>query len=258
MVTSKSFDSTNPTGDGGCSSAFADETMGMLKNSTPFCSETRLDDSTSLSSWREGSLRPYLLSTLAFSSFVGFRRSSHDTSCAGGDASACSEAGYAVNKAHAILSAAELVLSAHSSGNRPPDSDRTDHTTPRHPTTQSGAEVVLDLRPTCMSSEHVGQLAWQFDVGRLIARPAMPSRGVKPICILATSEISTGRPPSWVSTILPMSSSDLTMPTPRTLTACSPIAIVRPPTLALLVAIALMICGIETPKARIRLRSISA
>src|SRR2546429_334234 len=59
------------------------------------------------------------------------------------------------------------------------------------------------------------------------SRPAMPSRGVKPICILATSEISTGRPPSWVSTILPMSSSDLTMPTPRTLTACSPIAIVR-------------------------------
>jgi hypothetical protein len=42
------------------------------------------------------------------------------------------------------------------------------------------------------------------------------------------------------------------------LTACSPIAIVRPPTLALLVATALMICGIETPNARMRLRSISA
>jgi hypothetical protein len=90
------------------------------------------------------------------------------------------------------------------------------------------------------------------------SRPAMPSRGVKPICILATSETSTGWPPCWVSTIPPMSSSDLTTPRPRTLTACSPIAIVRPPTLALLVAIALMICGIDTPKARMRLRSISA
>ena len=42
------------------------------------------------------------------------------------------------------------------------------------------------------------------------SRPAMPSRGVKPICTLATSDSSTGTPPCWVSTMLPMSSSEPT------------------------------------------------
>ena len=42
----------------------------------------------------------------------------------------------------------------------------------------------------------------------LSSRPAMPSRGVKPICTLATSDSSTGTPPCCVSTMLPMSSSE--------------------------------------------------
>ena len=42
----------------------------------------------------------------------------------------------------------------------------------------------------------------------LSSRPAMPSRGVKPICTFATSDSSTGTPPCCVSTMLPISSSD--------------------------------------------------
>src|SRR2546421_9293711 len=97
MVTSKSFDNTNPTGDGASSSPLIRETVGMFKNSTPFFSETRLDDSTSLKSCREGSLRPYLLSTLARSLSVGRRRSIHDTLRGEGDTCACSEQGYSVS-----------------------------------------------------------------------------------------------------------------------------------------------------------------
>ena len=81
----------------------------------------------------------------------------------------------------------------------------------------------------------------------LSSRPAMPSRGVKPICTLATSDSSTGTPPCWVSTMRPMSSSELTTPRPRTLTDCSPMAIVRPPTLELLAEMAAMICGSDMP-----------
>ena len=79
------------------------------------------------------------------------------------------------------------------------------------------------------------------------SRPAMPSRGVKPTCTLATSESSTGTPPCWVSTMLPMSSSEPITPSPRTLTDCSPIEMVRPPTLELPAEIAVMICGSVRP-----------
>ena len=47
-------------------------------------------------------------------------------------------------------------------------------------------------------------------------------------------------------------------PMPRTLTDCSPIETVRPPTLELPVEIAAMTCGNVRPCAIIRLRSISA
>ena len=40
------------------------------------------------------------------------------------------------------------------------------------------------------------------------SRPDMPMRGLNPICTLATSDSSTGTPPCWVSTMLPMSSSE--------------------------------------------------
>ena len=79
------------------------------------------------------------------------------------------------------------------------------------------------------------------------SRPAMPSRGVKPICTLEMSESSTGIPPCWVSTILPMSSSERTTPSPRTFTDCSPIAMVRPPTLELPAEMALSTCGRVMP-----------
>src|SRR5207237_8711727 len=94
MVTSRSFDNANPTGDGASSSPLIRETVGMFKNSTPFFSEARLDDSTSLKSCREGSLRPYLLSTLARSLSVGRRRSIYDTLRGQGDTCACSAQGY--------------------------------------------------------------------------------------------------------------------------------------------------------------------
>src|SRR6185437_14755927 len=51
------------------------------------------------------------------------------------------------------------------------------------------------------------------------------------------SDSSTGTPPCWVRTMLAISSSERIAPTPRTLTDCSPIESVRPPTLALLVEI---------------------
>src|SRR5207302_1737518 len=97
MVTSRFFDNANPTGDGASSSPLIRETVGMFKNSTPFFSEARLDDSTSLKSCREGSLRPYLLSTLAPSPSVGRRRSIHDTLRGEGDIFARSEEGYSVS-----------------------------------------------------------------------------------------------------------------------------------------------------------------
>ena len=79
------------------------------------------------------------------------------------------------------------------------------------------------------------------------SRPEMPSRGRAPICTLATSDSSTGKPPCWVSTMLRMSSSEPITPMPRTLTDCSPSEMVRPPTLALLAEIAAMICGNVMP-----------
>ena len=75
----------------------------------------------------------------------------------------------------------------------------------------------------------------------------MPSLGVKPICTLATSDSSTGTPPCWLSTMRPISSSELTTPRPRTLTDCSPMEMVRPPTLELLAEIAVIICGSDMP-----------
>ena len=75
------------------------------------------------------------------------------------------------------------------------------------------------------------------------SRPDMPIRGRKPICTLATSDSNTGTPPCWLSTMLPMSSSDEMTPMPRTLADCSPMLMVRPPTLELPVEIELMICG---------------
>ena len=90
------------------------------------------------------------------------------------------------------------------------------------------------------------------------SRPAMPSRGMKPIWTLATSDSSTGTPPCWLSTMLRMSSSVPMTPMPRTLTDCSPIEIVRPPTLELPAEIAAMTCGRVRPWAIMRLRSISA
>jgi hypothetical protein len=92
----------------------------------------------------------------------------------------------------------------------------------------------------------------------LPSRAEMPSRGAKPICTFATSLSSTGTPPCCDNTIFPISSSELTTPRPRTLTDCSPRAIVRPPTLELPEEIAFMICGRVNPYAIIRLRSISA
>src|SRR5207237_1964021 len=96
MVTSRSFDNANPTGDGASSSPLIRETVGMFKNSTPFFSEARLDDSTSLKSCREGSLRPYLLSKLAPSAYVGRRRSITDTLRVEDDIFAYSADGYSV------------------------------------------------------------------------------------------------------------------------------------------------------------------
>ena len=58
--------------------------------------------------------------------------------------------------------------------------------------------------------------------------------------------------------MLRMSSSDAITPMPRTVTDCSPTAIVRPPTLEFPAEIAVMICGRLKPCAIIRWRSISA
>ena len=56
-----------------------------------------------------------------------------------------------------------------------------------------------------------------------------------------------GTPPCWVTTILPISSIEVMTPMLRTLTDCSPIAMVRPPTLELPAEIAVMICGSVSP-----------
>ena len=70
---------------------------------------------------------------------------------------------------------------------------------------------------------------------------------MKPICTFATSDSSTGTPFCCVSTMLRMSWRVLTTPMPRTVTDCSPMAMVRPPTLELPAEIAVMICGSVKP-----------
>ena len=81
----------------------------------------------------------------------------------------------------------------------------------------------------------------------LSSRPAMPRRGVNPIWTLATSDSRTGTPPCCVNTIFSISDSEPMTPSPRTLTDCSPSAMVRPPTLELPAEIAFMICGRVRP-----------
>src|SRR5579871_1524273 len=96
MVTSTSFDNTKPIGDGSSSQARPCAAIGTLMNSTPFSSEMRDEDSTSLRSSRDGIRNPESTSTMDRSSGVGSMRSSHETLLAAFP-SACGEAGWAVS-----------------------------------------------------------------------------------------------------------------------------------------------------------------